>query len=177
MISLVERFHKWCKRNHKENLEANYNNIAGFILSNVEVNKGSTRSVSLVLGLLKRYFKLESLSWLSESDSYKVQLFISELKYRDMSHAIQKKPLRLIHLLSILNLVNLQNEVTLYGITLLFIGHDGLMRSGELFSNLIVEDIHWSTNKSSFQISLKRSKTHSLLGTMDLCEVVSCSPT
>jgi hypothetical protein len=113
-----------------------------------------------VLGLLKRYFKLESLSWLSESDSYKVQLFISELKYRDMSHAIQKKPLRLVHLLSILNLVNLQNEVTLYGITLLFIGHDGLMRSGELFSNLIVEDILWSTNKSSFRISLKRSKTH-----------------
>lgn len=56
--------------------------------------------------------------------------------------------------------MNLKNEVTLYGITLLFIGHDGLMRSGELFSKLVVEDVLWSTNRSSFQLSLKRSKTH-----------------
>lgn len=81
MMSLVSRFHKWC-RNLRREPEANYYNIAGFLFSYVENNKGSTRSISLVLGLLKRYFKLESLNWLSESDGYKVQLFILELKYR-----------------------------------------------------------------------------------------------
>ncbi len=70
---------------------------------------------------------------MSESDGYKVQLFILELKYRDLSISVQKKPLRLFHLLSIIRMVNLKNDVTLYGVTLLFIGHDGLMRSGELF--------------------------------------------
>lgn len=159
MASLALRFHKWCK-NHKCEPVANYNNIAGFLFCYVEKNNGSTRSVSLVLGLLKRYFKIESLNWLSDSDSYKVQLFVLELKYRDTSLSIQKKPLRLFHLLSIINMVNLNNDVTLYGITLLFIGHDGLMRSGELFSKLIVEDILWSTNRLSFQLSLRRSKTH-----------------
>jgi hypothetical protein len=90
MISLVSRFYKWCNQ-YQQNSDATYSNIAGFLFSYVESNKGSTRSVSLVLGLLKRYFRLEGLNWLNESDSYKVQLFISELKYRDLSHSYYLK--------------------------------------------------------------------------------------
>ena len=87
-------------------------------------------------------------------------MLVSELKYRDYSSPIQKKPLRTLDLLSIINMVNLRNNITLYGMTLLFLGHDGLMRSGELFSKLLVDDILWDHKKTSFQLSLKRSKTH-----------------
>jgi hypothetical protein len=159
MLGMGIRYQKWC-REHKYSFEASYNNIGGFLLSYVLNNKGSTRSVSLVLGLLKRFFKIEGLNWLTESESYKVQLLISELKFRDYSSPIQKKPLSMLHLLSIMNKVNLNNNITLYGVTLIFMGHDGLMRSGELFSKLVVEDILWDPNKTSFQLSLKRSKTH-----------------
>lgn len=34
------------------------------------------------------------------------------------------------------------------------------MRSGELFSQLVVEDILWDHKNTSFQLTLKRSKTH-----------------
>jgi hypothetical protein len=159
MTSMVIRYQKWCSQ-HRYSPKANYNNIAGFLVNYVMSNKGSTRSVHLVLGLLKRYFKLEGLDWLTESENYKVQLLVSELKFRDYSSPIQKKPLRILHLLSIINVVNLDNNLTLYGITLLFMGHDGLMRSGELFSKLVVDDILWDPSNMSFQLSLKRSKTH-----------------
>ncbi len=46
--------------------------------------------------------------------------------------------------------------------TLLFLGHDGLMKSGELFSKLLVDAILWDHKITSFQLSLKRSKTHRL---------------
>lgn len=88
MISIVSRYHDWCRVN-QYGQEADYNNIAGFLISYVLINKGSTRSIHLVLGLLKRYFKLESKSWLTESDSYTIQLFVSELKYRDHSSPSQ----------------------------------------------------------------------------------------
>ena len=120
----------------------------------------------MCLDYWKRYVKLKGLQWLSENKGYKVQLLVSELKFRDYSSPIQKKPLRIIHLLSIISMINLNQDIKLYGMTLLFMGHDGLMRSGELFSKLLVEDILWDSNKTSFQLCLKRSKTHRKGGTL-----------
>jgi hypothetical protein len=40
----------------------------------VEQNKGSTRSVDLVLSYFKRYCRLEGKEYLSDTDSYKLKL-------------------------------------------------------------------------------------------------------
>jgi hypothetical protein len=69
MTVMASRYHKWCEQ-HQFCQEANYNNVAAFLLSYVLNNKGSTRSVHLILGLLKRYFKLKGKSWLTKSESY-----------------------------------------------------------------------------------------------------------
>jgi hypothetical protein len=43
---------------------------------------------------------------------------------------------------------------------LLWLGHDGLLRLGDLTSELLVSDIIWSPNQHDFELKVDRTKTH-----------------
>jgi hypothetical protein len=131
-----------------------------FVVDYVEKNKGSTRSVDLVIGYFKRFCKLENVEFLCERDSYKLKLLVQQLKFEDVSGPIRKSPLTLNYLLDIVQQSNLNNVVDLIGLTMMFLGHDGLLRSGEICSQLTTDDIVWSPDKSSFVLRLQRSKAN-----------------
>jgi hypothetical protein len=103
---------------------------------------------------------MENMEFLSESDMYKMKLLVKQLKFNDTTGVNRKRPLTLNYLLDILSKLNLTKDKDLIGITMMFMGHDGLLRSGELCGGLHVNDVEWSPDKRSFVLRLKRSKAN-----------------
>jgi hypothetical protein len=124
----------------------------------VQRNNGSTRSIDLLIGYLKRYAQWQGLSWLNKSEEYRLKLIVNELKYKDIRGVQRKEPLKLIHLIELMRKVDINNRNDLLGTTLLFLGHDGLLRLGEICSGLTTEDVEWAADHKSFSLRLKRSK-------------------
>jgi hypothetical protein len=103
---------------------------------------------------------MQGVKWLEESEEYKLKLIVAELKYRDVRGVVRKHPLKLEHLLHIMQKVDIKKEKELYGMTLLYLGHDGLLRVGELASGLTTADVSWGVDRKSFTLHLKRSKAN-----------------
>jgi hypothetical protein len=102
---------------------------------------------------------LQNLGWLSESDQTKLKITIKDLKYQDFTTSNRKNPLLLFHIKRILSHKNLDDPVDLL-ISLLYVcGHNGLLRGGELCSDLHVCDIIWDDDYLGFRLSLIRTKT------------------
>jgi hypothetical protein len=158
MLSTVNKYNAWCKTNTLEKSFINHNTVAGFLIEHVNRNEGSTRSVDLLIGYLKRHAKLQDIAWLSSTEEYKLKLVVSELKYQDVRGVVRKHPLKLEYLLHVMQKIDIKSSKELYGMTLLFLGHDGLLRSGELASGLTTADVSWGVDMKSFTLQLKRSK-------------------
>jgi hypothetical protein len=160
MCSMINRFKQWCYEQNMSSYPMVYDTIGKFLVEYVEKNKGSTKSIDLILGYFRRFCRLENLVFLSDTDSYKLELLVKHLKFNDTSGPNRKNALTLNYLLDILSKLNLSNNTDLIGITMMFLGHDGLLRSGEICSGLHVNDIEWSPDKRSFVLRLKRSKVN-----------------
>lgn len=160
MSAMLTRFESWCDVNHLTPYPLIFESLGKFMVNYVEQNKGSTRSVDLVLSYFKRYCRLEGKEYLSDTDSYKLKLLVRQLQFQDVKGPNRKRPLTLNYLLDILPMLNLNKQRDLIGITMLFMGHDGLLRSGELCNQLRVDDVQWSPDKHSLVLRLERTKTN-----------------
>jgi hypothetical protein len=157
MEATVSKYILWCNQ-HEIRPFYNHESISGFLIAHVQRNNGSTRSLDLLISYLKRYVLWKGLLWLNRNEEYKLKLIVNELKYKDIRGVQRKEPLKLVHLLKIMNKIDLSKDQELLGMTLMFLGHDGLMRIGELCSGLTTDDIEWEANKKSFSLRLHRSK-------------------
>jgi hypothetical protein len=158
MLSMLTRYESWCQNQQFIPYPLTYEVVGKFVVNFVEKNKGSTRSIDAVVGYFRRFCKLEGVVFLSETDTYKLELLVKQLKFNDVKGPNRKRPLTLNYLLDIIPLLDIENPCDLVGITMLFMGHDGLLRSGELCNQLCVDDIQWSLDKQSFVLRLERTK-------------------
>ena len=121
---------------------------------------GSTRSLANVKSHLRVHCRLMDVPWLSESAAARVILVEKNMRFYDASVGNRKRPLVTSILVAIACRLPYQSDVVaLQLLTTLFLGHDGLLRGGELWGGLQVEDVVWQWDKKGFSLLLRRTKT------------------
>ena len=79
---------------------------------------------------------------------------------REDLHPLQRKlPLQEHHLQRFTALVDRRNPHQLLTLLLLYLGHDGLLRAGELTSSLLTTDVLWAPDRTALSLRFTRSKT------------------
>ena len=100
------------------------------------------------------------LPWLLPGAELSISRLVSQLKFEDTGDTFRKAPLQEHHLQSLLPLSNLDDAHNLLMVTILYMGHDGLLRSGEIVSGLHPRDVIWGPGRTSMSVRFARSKTH-----------------
>ena len=84
---------------------------------------------------------------------------VKVLQQEDL-HPLQRKlPLQEHHLQRFTALVDRQNPHQLLTLLLLYIGHDGRLRAGEITSGLLTTDVLWAPDRTALSLRFTRSKT------------------
>lgn len=134
--------------------------IGGYICQFIAGNRGSTRSLGNVLSALRCYARGSGLPWLSTSDAYRLQRLRQQLEYHDTTPSRIKKAatLGIVHrVVSQLDPSRLENR---WFALCCLLAHNGLLRGGELFSGIRVQDVEWDFSSRSVALQLFRTKTH-----------------
>ena len=131
-----------------------------FLSNFMSRNDGSTRSLSLEVSKLKSHCLLENLPWLSSSDHQKLLVWLRNVQFNDLTPSNQKDALTMKHLYLMSKHLSTSTLEDVKTDALLWLGHDGLLRLGDLTSELRVSDIIWSPNFEDFDLKVDRTKTH-----------------
>ena len=79
--------------------------------------------------------------WLLLGAELGISRLVSQLRFEDTGDTLRKAPLQEHHLQSLLPLCNLDDAHDLLMVTILYMGHDGLLRSGDIVSGLRTRDV------------------------------------
>ena len=131
-----------------------------FLAHFMERNNGSTKSISLETSKIKSHCLLMDQSWLSLSDHKKLLTWIAKAQYIDLTPSNQKDPLTMRHLYAMSKILNSTILEDVKTDSMLWLGHDGLLRLGDLTSELLVSDVIWSPNHQDFDLKVDRTKSH-----------------
>ncbi len=137
-----------------------YKSVGVYICKFVDGLQGSTKSIHNVISYLRVFCHYVDCAWLSHSDQYRLGVVCKRLQFEDVMASKHAAPITNQILQEILESVDLADDQELLTVTLMYIAHDGLLRSGELFSGLRAGDIEWCDADSSFTIAVWRSKMH-----------------
>ena len=99
---------------------------------------GSVKSLSSVLTALRQESTLQMFPWLLPGAELSISRLVSQLKFEDTGDTLRKAPLQEHHLQSLLPLCNLDDAHDLLMVTILYIGNDGLLRSGEIVQGWVL---------------------------------------
>ena len=136
-----------------------YDSASGYLCMFVLKVEGSSKSIDAIVHALKvRNENLYEGSWLSTKDARRLSLLIKELRYNDMHLVERKHPIRLSQLNRWTAGMDLSQEAQLMLVVICYLGHDGLLRMGELLSGLTAANIQWSHDYRSVSVILGRSK-------------------
>ena len=156
----VQKYERHCSSEGLTAYPVSFAAIGTFIAAHVHRNGGSTRSVVSVVSSLRVHCRREGLGWMSEADETRFREAVCVWQYEDLSASRRKRPLTLVILEDIIGRMDLANERELMFAVALMMGHDGLLRSGEVMSGLQVKDVTWEGNRNAgFQLFLERTKT------------------
>ena len=97
-------------------------------------------------------------AWLNAGEVLRLTAVVRQLRFVDRSPPNQKRPLFLRMLQRLFARWDLSMRAPLELATILLLGHNGLLRSGELMSGLRVSDITWDSPRVGFSLLLIRSK-------------------
>ena len=151
------KYEQWCQeRSLAPAFPIKPRPLAAFLVVRCREVQGSAKSLWSWISKLKSYSRLLSMPWLDESEASEVHLVLQHLEYFDQNPVRRVRPLTLDLLEPILNC----DAVSDLDKTMLAVGHDSLMRGGELCSGLCAQDLVWSANRRAVTITLTRSKCH-----------------
>ena len=111
---------------------ASEQSVALFLIHFVLAMGGSAKSLSSVLMALHQESALLVLPWLLPGAELSISRLVSQLKFEDNGDTQRKAPLQEHHLQSLLSLCNLDDAHDLLMVTILYMGHDGLLQSREI---------------------------------------------
>ena len=125
----------------------------------VQRNGGSTRSLSNIKSHIRVHCRLLALGWLDEAEGARLTLLERSLRFDDYGAGRRKRPLVASLLAKLLHLLDFEDPVQLQLAATLALGHDGLLRGGEIWSSLKRGDVLWHEDGEGFGLSLGRTKT------------------
>lgn len=161
VMSLLKRYISFCDGLGLEAFPCTFDQVSLFVVYySVDCNDGSTKSVDNVISALAGYCKLSGLPWLDAQELQRLRLVLNRLKFLDNtpSHRMLPACLELLMDIAAGPLGNLTDTYSTYIFLCFMLGHDGLLRMGELTSELTVRNFIWSSDRSSVKLHLWRSK-------------------
>ena len=133
--------------------------ISMFFVQHVMRNAGSCRSLGIYSTALRQECALLDQPWLSPGEQIRMDSLVKVLQ-RDDLHPLQRKlPLQEHHLQRFTALVDRRSLHQLLTLLLLYIAHDGLLRTGEVTSGLLTTDVLWAPDRTALYLRFTRSKT------------------
>lgn len=155
----AKEYVSFCRTLHVRAFPPSYSSVAGYLCHYFQRNNDSAKSLDTVQGHIHTFCRYSAQPWLSAEDLYKVTKVRRRLEFEDVKPVKQKRPLTGVLLSKILQANPVTCMVSLLLATMLYLGHDGLFRSGEIL-NLKVSDVEWNLVLSTVTIILHRSKAH-----------------
>ena len=155
---LVDRYSRWCRHNGGVDFPVSYSSLAGFLCMLVIAREGSSSSVDNDLAAISRRSKQLDQSWLSGSQLQSLKDLLAAMKLNGSGTMDRKRPLQLRHLREAVSRLDLTDARKLQEATILFVGHDCLLRVSELLGGLTVKDVLWKVGRDEYSIWLRRSK-------------------
>jgi len=134
--AIIKHYEEWCRENGVYGYPVIYDTIAGYLAHKVLSLNGSTKSIDAVKTAIKNDSLAKGHEWLDEGSRIKLRRFVAETKFEDVN------PIRRVSLIQIKELREwldgkyLEDNRVLQLVLLLYMGHDGLFRVGELLSGL-----------------------------------------
>ena len=155
--ALGQRFERWCReRSLGPAFPIKPRPLAAFLVVRCGEIQGSAKSLRSWVSKLKSYSRLLGLPWLDDGEAAEVNLVLQHLEFFDQNPVRRVRPLTL----DLLGQIQDCAAVLDLDKTMMSVGHDSLMRGGELCSGLRVQDLIWSANRRAVTITLSRSKCH-----------------
>ena len=159
--STAIKYKTFCKNNNLVAYPATAKSVGSYVCSFVLNLKGSTKSLSNVVSSIKIYGQSKGYNdWLDESNLYALDQIRKTLQYWDTAPVKRKKAMTLDIVVKIISCLNLNKPEEFLWALCLLLGHNGLLRSGELFSGLQVKHILWDLVDSNFVLEVSRSKVN-----------------
>ena len=151
-------FQHYCNRAGHDYSALTYDSVSGFLCAHVARCK-STATLSQKLSMLKTYSYSLQIPWLSDWDQTRLSTLVHELKWADSKMPQRKRAIRFDDLMTLSKGWNLNQKSDLRIATMFTMAFQGLLRSGELLSGIRAGDIRWGSDRRSFQLWLRRTKT------------------
>lgn len=161
MIATVRIYHTWCMSHTINSFPVSYYSLAEFVCARTRSLNGSSKSNSNVLSYLKKFCIVNSLGWLNKTDQIKLKYIKNRLILEDQQPIAHKDALCL-GLLEILikYKLDLSNRHDFLVAVMVLLGHNGLLRGGELLSGIKVKDIKWELDGTSIVLHLGATKSN-----------------
>ena len=129
-----------------------------FLVQLVMRNSGSCRRIGAYKAALQQECAL-GVVWLSPGDQLRLTSLIKALEKEDFNPLHRKLPLQEFHFQRVADTSDRSNPHHLLTLLLLYVGHDGLLRAGEIVSGLTTAEVIWSPDRSAMALHFARSKT------------------
>jgi hypothetical protein len=155
----LERYMSFCGEMDLTPFPPSYIPVGEFLLSLVNLRQVSTRSLGNDLSRLRTQCQLRRLGWFSYDDEIHLRQFLSVVRGEDFSESKVKDALRFSILSRIIVSFDLNDSVQLLKATVLAVGHNMLLRVGELTSGILAHQFTWRLHLS-FALALPRTKTY-----------------
>lgn len=139
--------------------------VSEFLVAFVGERGGSSKSVGHIVSSLVVYSHYNNLPWLNASAQHRVKDLIKELQFHDPFPVKQVLPIMVALVEEMADTMDLTQPSELLAAMSMALCHNSLMRSGELMSGIMVEDIEWDHAGRSLTVALFRTKTHRRYGT------------
>ena len=157
IVRIAKKFESWCvQRGSSQPFPIQADLLIAFLVFRCNALHGSAKSLMTWVRQLETYSLIHRFRWLDSSDSRTVLKIIRSLEAADLAPTKRMEPL--LHEL----VVAISNDPSVPFISKLAcsVGHDGLLRGGEICSGLTVSDHIWSPSRNSVTIRLHRTKVH-----------------
>ena len=154
------KYKQFCANNNLVAYPASAESVGKYVCSFVLNLKGSTKSLSNVISSIKIYGENRHFTWLNDKNLYDLDQVRKHLQYWDTTPIKRKKALTLDLIVKIIGILNLNKPEDFLWALCLLLGHNGLLRSGELFSGLQVKHVRWDLVDSNFILEVLRSKVN-----------------
>jgi hypothetical protein len=150
-----------CREAGVRSFPPSYKSVALYICRFVEGLGGSAKSIHNVVSYLRVFCHYCKVPWLSEGERYKLGVVCKQLQFEDLLGHKQARPITHMLLLRMLDTIDFGDQQEFLTMMLMFMAHDGLLRSCELFAGMEVGDVEWcEDNVLSFVITVWRSKAN-----------------
>jgi hypothetical protein len=159
-LAQTKRYEGHCEGLGLQAYPMSYRSIATYLVAYVKRNNGSAKSLSNVKSQLKTTAARRRAGWLDKTEAAMLNALVRELKLEDSGETDRKLALTTALIRDIVQQLNLGLDVDLLEATLVTVGHDALLRGGELCSGLCKEDFTWWAGGEGVSVLLNRTKTH-----------------